>query len=244
MLLTNVLRRVLRRSTSPRRRYAYRNPARQGRAKQARLELESLEYRLVPAGQVLFYNAPDGVVVTGSVDAAGTFTQQQAYGFSDWTHIVGVGGGEVLFYNSPDSVAVTGNVDAAGTFTQQQAYGFSAWTHIVGVDPFGGVGGGGGAGQPSGPEHLPAILDPWSGPFVLSDEGVLSYQDARHTPAPEVASSGRAEALLGGPQFQKAWGEEFQLRIQHSHASTPQQGFLDESALAVWFSLADDHTRR
>ena len=201
MFLTNVLSRLMHRSTSPRRRHLYGKPARQGRAKQARLELESLEYRLVPAGQVLFYNAPDGVVVTGSVDAA-------------------------------------------GTFTQQQAYGFSAWTHIVGVDPFGGVGGGGGAGQPSGPGHLPAILAPWSGPSVLSDEGVLSYQNARHTPAPEVASSGGAEALFGGPQFQKAWGEEFQLRIQHSHASTPQQGFLDESALAVWFSLEDDHTQR
>jgi hypothetical protein len=208
----------------------------------------------VGGGEVLFYDANSGTVETASVDASGTFTNQIVYtGFASWTHIAAVGGGEVLFYDANSGTVETASVDANGTFTNQTVYtGFASWTHIVGVNLFdeggrnSGIGdGGSGAGQPSGPGHLAAFLAPRSSPSVPSDEGVLSGQDAGHSPAREVTSSRAAEALFGDSQFQQDWAkEEFRLSIQRSHPSTPQQAFLDESALAGWFGLTDGHMQQ
>ena len=105
-------------------------------------------------------------------------------------------------------------------------------------------GGGGGAGQPSGPGHLPTFLNARSSPSVVSDEGGLLGQDVGHTPAREVTTSRAAEALFRDSQFQQDWAKEVRPGIQRSHAGTSQQGFLDERALAGWFGLEDGHVPR
>src|SRR6516164_1064909 len=132
------LRHTLRRLFPSSRTRTGRGPGQPRRFRQARLELESLEGRLVPAGELLFYSANAAVAETASVDASGTFTNQIVYtGFASWTHIAGVGGGEVLFYNADSGTVETAGVDASGTFTNQIVYtGFASWTHIVGVNLF------------------------------------------------------------------------------------------------------------
>ena len=203
----------------------------------------------VGGGEVLFYNADSGTVETAGVDANGTFTNQNVYtGFASWTHIAGVGGGEILFYDANSGTVETASVDASGTFTNQIVYtGFSAWTHIVGVNLFdqdGGSPGMGGGGRHSGPGQIAASVNQRPGSSVLSDECVLSGQDAGHAPVREVIASLATEALFRDRQFQQNWAGEFHPVIQRSHAGTPQHGFLGERALADWFAFEDGYMPR